>query len=369
MNIYILYEDTTYINTVRDYLGSFKKYSKNNIYYVNYKNKEDIIKMSQSKPDAIIIFYSLIHRLGLSYTKKSCRLIVNTLSNISCMKACIIQDEYYDTNRIINFLKFININIIFTCIPDKYIKKIYHNLQNVQYHHILTGYIPELKQKEFIKIKDRKIDIFYRGKLMHYIYGDLGQDKMNIGIKMKEYCSNILNCNIEWNNEKRIYGDDWFKYLENSRVTLGTESGSNIFDCNGSLIKKINKYIKVPNSKSRSLKDMKTSYSYEHIRYKFKMKEGNINMGQISPKMFEAICHKTGLVMFEGGYSGILKPNIHYIPLKKNFSNINDVILKIKDNEYLQNMVDKTYEDIVKSEKYSYKTFIGKIDNIFSNYK
>ena len=42
-------------------------------------------------------------------------------------------------------------------------------------------------------------------------------------------------------------------------------------------------------------------------------------MGQISPKMFEAISLGTVLVMFEGKYSNILKPDLHYISLKKDF--------------------------------------------------
>ena len=68
--------------------------------------------------------------------------------------------------------------------------------------------------------------------------------------------------------------------------------------------------------------------------------------------------------MFEGDYGDIFKPDIHFIELKKDFSNINDVLKKIKDDDFLQNMVDRTYKDITENDKYSYKNFIKEFDEI-----
>ena len=85
-------------------------------------------------------------------------------------------------------------------------------------------------------------------------------------------------------------------------------------------------------------------------------------MNQISPKIFEAIRLKTVLVLFEGKYSGIIKPNIHFIPLKKDFSNANEVLNKLKNKDWIEKLVNKAYKDIILSNKYSYKAFITKID-------
>ena len=67
--------------------------------------------------------------------------------------------------------------------------------------------------------------------------------------------------------------------------------------------------------------------------------------------------------MYEGNYKGILKKDVHYISLKKDYSNIEEVINKIKDDDYLQNMANTAYKDIVESEKYSYENFIKMFDN------
>ena len=55
--------------------------------------------------------------------------------------------------------------------------------------------------------------------------------------------------------------------------------------------------------------------------------------------------------------------DIHYIELQKDFSNIEDVMKKVNDDDFLQNMANRAYKDIVKSRKYSYKEFVNIFDN------
>lgn len=95
--------------------------------------------------------------------------------------------------------------------------------------------------------------------------------------------------------------------------------------------------------------------------------EGLYKLNQISPRCFEAIALKTVLVLYEGDYSGILTAGQHYIPLKKDFSNIQEVIAKIKNTAYLQAMANKAYEDIALNSQYHYSSFIQRFDDIITN--
>ena len=70
------------------------------------------------------------------------------------------------------------------------------------------------------------------------------------------------------------------------------------------------------------------------------------------------------MIGLRGEYSNILKANIHYIPLDKDYKNIKEILTKLKDLEYLQKMVNRTYEDIILSDKYSYRSFIKEFDRI-----
>ena len=83
-----------------------------------------------------------------------------------------------------------------------------------------------------------------------------------------------------------------------------------------------------------------------------------MNLKAISPRIFEAGMCDTGLVLVEGYYNGILKPHVHYIELKEDFSNIDEVIEDIKDEKLRQELVSNVRRDIIDSGKYSYQKFV-----------
>jgi hypothetical protein len=385
MDFTFLYvKNTMYIPTVKDYINSFSKYSVNKINYVDFTNFDELYSC---RCDGVIIHYTVMHYLAVQLNEFnnlyktvdinsiSPKTIVNDLKN-SCffhymnffktfngIKVCIIQDEYYETDDMRKFCEMANIDLLFTCVPTEHIYKIYNNLSNTNIYNVLTGYIPE-NNFERIPIKDRNTHIFYRGRELHYFYGDLGQDKYNIGIYMKNYGDKYnLITNIDCDGNNSIYGDEWFKTLGSSKTTLATDSGCNIFDIYGILRRKINIYLGIEEYTHYIPKGSKYSYTEVYEKFKDDFKQLEISQGQVSPKMFEAIMLGTVLVMYEGNYSGILLPDVHYIPLKKDYSNIEDVINKINNDNYLQEMADRAYNDIVISEKYSYKSFIRFFDS------
>jgi hypothetical protein len=87
-----------------------------------------------------------------------------------------------------------------------------------------------------------------------------------------------------------------------------------------------------------------------------------VHMNQISPKVFEAISLKTALILFEGNYSSVLTPDVHYISLKKDFSNIAEVMEKLQDDAYIETLTEKAYQDIIETGKYSYHQFVEQFD-------
>ena len=85
-------------------------------------------------------------------------------------------------------------------------------------------------------------------------------------------------------------------------------------------------------------------------------------MNQVSPKIFEAIRLRTALILFEGSYSGVIAPHVHYMPLKKDYSNIDDIFGKLQDIAYLKQLTDRAYTDIISSGEYSYRRFVERVN-------
>ncbi len=71
---------------------------------------------------------------------------------------------------------------------------------------------------------------------------------------------------------------------------------------------------------------------------------------------------RTALVLFEGEYSGVIKPNEHYIPLKDDYSNVEEVFALLDDVTYLNELTERAYRDIVLPEAYSYRRFVAGVD-------
>jgi len=355
MNAIILYDKySTYTNTVYEHLSSFRKYSKFTHFYVHAADETP--KIDWKLIDIIVIHYSL--RVAHDAITSN---LSDQIRRFKGLKVLFVQDEYENTNKTYFAINSLGINLVYTCVPEEHIQKIYpkEKFLNVKFISTLTGFSIDSKNipQKITPIKDRRCLIGYRGRNLPYWYGDLGQEKIKIAeVMMAESIRRNLYVDISCDDDKRIYGDKWTNFIKKNKATLGTESGSNIFDFDGNIKKKfidfsnLYPFVDYIDARKRVLRGKK---------------EFNI-MNQISPRIFEAITLKSALILFEGKYSGVIKPFIHFIPLKKDFSNIDNVFDKLKDDNYLQLMVDRAFKDVILSGLYTYSSFINNYDKQIS---
>lgn len=357
-NVLFLYNPHyTHIPTVHDYLNSFKIHSSHSIHYLPAIHDLEC-GVDLQNYDAVMIHYSL--RSCYNYSPGTIsKNFEEKLKDYQGLKILFIQDEYEQTNRAIAKINDLGIHHVFTCVPEESIEKVYPPLMlpGVKFSSVLTGYVPDsLLQKtgeNIVPFEERSLWLSYRGRELPYIYGELGREKYEIGIRMSEICAlRGVPADIKVQNNDRIYGDAWHKFIASSRATLGTESGANIFDFDGSLSEQV-----------KTLQANNPDTSFDEV-YQAVLKEHDhrIKMNQISPKLFEAIALKTALVLFEGEYSGVIQPDIHYIPLKKDFSNVEDVLDKLSSIPYLTNMTERAFHDVITIGGYSYKKLVDLVD-------
>lgn len=352
-NILFLYSRCfSYIGAVDSYINAFKLHSQNRVIF----HDPDCGLINESYLngfDVIIVNYCVVpifHSLPKSF--------FDVLKRFDGLKIAIIQDEY--DNAIIQRKKLIHagLDCIITTIPnsDDY-HKVYYGKEFAQVDFIsaFTGYVTEDMQKILppIPFEQRKWKIGYRGRSLALKYGQLGREKYLIGKKMKEICEQRNVCaNIAVDEESRIYGAAWPEFIRNCCATLGTESGSNVFDFDNKIVPAIKDYM-----------EKNSDADFETIHNLFlKDIDGKIIMNQVSPRIFEAVSLGTALILFEGTYSGVVEPWKHFIPLKKDFSNVDEVLNSVNNIPLLEKMTRQAYDDVIASDKYTYATFISQID-------
>lgn len=351
-NVLVLYDNSsTHIATVREHLEAIGRYSTHHIYYLPAAGAQPAgtEDFDLSLFDVVILHYSV----RLSIADHIFPSVAQALERFCGLKIAFLQDEYETVDVARAWLRRLKFDVLFSCVPSQYADKVYPliDLPWMRVVPTLTGYVPddagiEIHQRP---MRERKITIAYRGRRLPHFYGDLGQEKLWIGLAVrKEAEARGIPVDIEVDDSHRIYGRGWYEFLANSRATLGTESGSNVFDFDGSLKLAAATHGDLP---------------YEAFRDRFlEGREGSIQMNQISPKVFEAIRLRVALVLFEGEYSGVVKADLHYIPLKKDLSNIEAVFARLEDLDYLERLTDRAYRDVLGDGRYSHRSFAENVD-------
>lgn len=353
MNILLLCDIPTpdsNASALAHHVESIASKSKNNIYVLsNLGDLPAAIELEWF--DALVIHYS-IYILGDGYITEKAR---EQIAHYSGLKGFFIQDEYRTINQFQSMIDRLGIDVLFSCMPPDLQSYIYpkHVLPNLRIEQVLTGYVTEsMLGRASPAIAVRPIDVGYRGRTLGYWYGKVAVEKSMIGERFLGALQTPLNTDIKAKENDRIYGQAWIEFMESCKVVLGVESAVSILDFTGQVQKRTEQYMQ-----------LHPAASFEEVEAAcFPGKDNQFYTGQISPRCFEAAALRTAMVLFEGDYSGALIAGRHYIPLDKEFKNMADVEAALKDTDKLQEMVDRTYEEVALNPRWSYQAMVDIFD-------
>ena len=352
MKVLIFYNATqTYTNTVFEHVISFARYSALE-YLFCHGNEWSRVEADLDAFDAVAIHYSV--RLPYDQISPS---LAQKLQAYRGLKVLFIQDEYDHTNRAGDWVRRLGVQLIFTVVPPASIDAVYPPAQfpGVRFVSNLTGYVPEELPLTgtFVPTSKRSLVVGYRGRPLPLRYGQLGFEKVEIGRQVKAFCqTHAVSHDISWAEKDRIYGAKWYEFVSSCRAMLGTESGSNVFDRDGTLGVQLTAYRTAhPRASDATM--------YAEL---VSSRESPGLMNQISPRIFEAVALCTALVLYEGAYSGVVQADKHYIPLRKDGRNLAEVIRQLQDDQVVDRLTQNAYNDIIQSAKYSYAEFVSFVD-------
>ncbi|MBI5740656.1 MAG: glycosyltransferase family 1 protein [Nitrospirae bacterium] len=272
------------------------------------------------------------------------------------LKVMMKQDEHYRTDGIVQYLQDNAFDLLFTCVPSSEIEKVYpkEKFPRLKFHQMLTGYVTdEMRKFTFSQDEDRPLDIGYRGSLQPWSFGRLSYEKQQIGDVFLKICrERNLTCDISSRWEDRFFGNEWFRFLGGCKATLGVESGASIFDFTGQVERESAEYLK---------QNPKADFE-EVFRKILEPYEGNVYYNQISPRHFEAAACRTVQILYEGQYSDIFQPFRHYLPLKRDLSNLDDILARLQNAEERKSIAQTAFQEIIMNDKYKYSTFVTRLD-------
>jgi hypothetical protein len=311
--------------------------------------------------DAVILHTTLLC-LRWSELFERLRKDLQWLSDLSCPKLAFPQDEYDHSELLDDWLSGIGITDVFSVFDEPKRALVYQKLiGRASFHKCFTGYIDDVTAREVSKrlvpTTARPNDVVYRASHLPYWFGSHGQVKHRIaGVVAAHAGRHGLRTDISTAVSDTILGERWFDFLMSGRTVLGCESGSSVLDRRGEMQVRIRRLLGRQPDMPFALADRHMPSGWD--RYEF---------FALSPRHFESIITKTCQVLVEGDYEGVLKPERHYIPMKRDLSDVEETLDRMKDRRLTHDIAETAYEDIYLSGKYGYAALAKDIESVVAD--
>jgi hypothetical protein len=297
--------------------------------------------LAWTAPDLCILHTTFLSHARWNYDFEDYRRRFRWVAGLRCPKVALPQDEYDHAALMDEWLLELGATSVYSCFGPEQWETLYPSLTGgVTFHETLTGFIDEAAATELsvrlVPHGKRPQDIVYRARNLPYWFGSHGQLKHRIAEVVSDRAGEFgLRTDISTRPEDTIYGSGWLDFLMSGRAVIGTESGSSVLDARGEIQRRI----------SRLLADQ-PDLTFEEVDAQMPPGWDSYAFFAISPRHLEAVITKTAQMLVDGRYSGVLEPERHYIPLRRDFSNLDQALERLQDVEAVEAMAERAYEDV-----------------------
>jgi hypothetical protein len=264
------------------------------------------------------------------------------LANAANLAVVLPQDEYSHSRRLEKFINQLpnRVRVVGPCVPfyESILPKLRDDAELVD---CLPGYIARSRVEYLEKFTrepaKKSIDIGTRVTKLSEEFGEAGQFKA----KFAETLSKILEpyefvIDISTEPEDIKTGNEWYSFLGNCRWTPISKGGAQYADRFGWLAERA-KALRIIKRLSPDFK--MTPFS--------RNKSGPYMVD--SPRLFEAVSLRTGLIMPAGSYSGNLMAGIDYLvpPIDHSEFEVSKFAAQLNDDELLLRLTNSAYQKLI----------------------
>lgn len=303
------------------------------------------------RPDAVVLHTTfLCLRWAEEFPRK--RGEYAWLGRLRCPKLALPQDEYDHSEVLEEWLEELGATTVFSCFDAEQRAILYPRLgKRATFVRALTGYVDERAAHQLAGRQpapaERPFDLVYRATQLPYWFGSHGQLKHRIAEVAQERAQELaLRTDISTSWEKTIFGERWLDFVMSGRAIIGVESGSSVLDRRGEIQRRI-----------RSLLAAEPDLSFEEVDARMPAGWDAYAFFAISPRHLEAVVTKTCQILVEGSYDGILEPNVHFIPVRRDLSDLGAALERIRDVAAAAEIAQRAYDDVCLSGRYTLARF------------
>jgi glycosyl transferase family 1 len=257
-----------------------------------------------------------------------------------CPMVVFLGNEYDLLDEKIAFVQSVEAEFLCSQLPIAAARYLYAELPKSRLVEMPHG----LNPKTYFPIEgaSRTTDIGFVGDIYWPFVGDRERTDLIEWFERNGARAN-LGCDIR---KQRLPSDQWNLFLNGCRAIVGAESGTYYLNERGRLLDRARAY---------NLRENQTASFDDVFERFFRGVPREVSGKSISSRHFEPIGAKTCQILLEGEYNGILQPNINYIPVKKDLSNVDEAIAQFRDESYRTRIAEETYDYVLSQHTYAHR--------------
>jgi hypothetical protein len=310
------------------------------------------------RPDAVVLHTTFLC-LRWSHQFSHYKWLSRWISDINCVKIALPQDEYDHSEILDEWLYELGVSCVFSVFDARETQRLYPLLYgHADFRRALTGYIDEKAADRcataMVPLDRRSYQIVYRATHLPFWFGSHGQLKHRLGEAVAKLAeARGLRHNISTKTEDAILGERWLEFLMSGRTVIGCESGSSVLDRRGEVRARIDALVRAD-----------PSVTFEEVNAMMPPGWDDYRFFALSPRHLEAVITKTPQILVEGHYDGILSPDEHYVPVRRDLANVDEALEKVHDLRLLESVAARSYEDIYLSGKFTYRALARELEAV-----
>ena len=228
--------------------------------------------------------------------------------------------------------------------------------KSLRFGEALTGYVDEAEFERISRLvrpfEQREIDVGQRVRLLSPHLGEQATTKGVWAIRFAKLAQESgFRCDVTSRTDDTLLGDDWYRFLGNTKFTIGAKGGASLADPTGRLADQV-----------RRMRVRRPQIQDDEIRRRLKTyrgKEGDFSA--ISPRMFEAAAMGTCQILRRDDYFDGFEPWKHYVPIDE-ISQIDDRVLAVmRDKDRAEQIIRSSQDFLIGSKNYTYRSFFERV--------
>ena len=346
-------------DSVREHLYSFRRYSQRPCLYLNLAVRKPPRWLDRVAIDGVIFHTTFLSKRGTPSYWETLVERARPLARLGRARVALPQDEYLPTAPLCAFIDEFAVDHVFSVAPESEWGAIYPTVDRgrTTFSRVLTGYLDPrtvaLLGKADSPARARPIDVGYRAKDLPAWLGGHARLKVEVGRAfVSAAAGSELRCDISSRGGDTLLGSSWLDFLSSCRYTLGVEGGASVLDHDGSVKRCCD-----------TLLAREPEASYARLEAEcFPGRDGEFGLVALSPRHLEACATRTCQLLVAGDYNGVLEPWRHYIPIRRDLSNMDEVVAAVRSGDRRAEIVETAWRDVVVGGEHSYPRFVETVE-------